>query len=100
MTSSARVSTASCPTTDARADTADSLRGRSAFPVRDHPLPLFAEPGDPEAHFVAFTQIHRRLHPVADARRRAGGNDVARAQAHEPAQITDEERHVEDHRPR
>src|SRR5215204_7122282 len=100
MTSSALVSTDSPPTTDARAESADSGRDKSAFPVRDHPLPLFAESRDAKAHFLALPQVHRRLHAVADAGRRARRDDVARAQAHEPAQVADEERDVEHHRAR
>src|SRR5262245_10315767 len=61
-------------------------------------LLLLSKPLDSKAHDVAFPQIHRRLLAVTDSGGRAGGNDVARQQAHEPAQVADEILHAEDQR--
>jgi len=41
---------------------------------------LRTELRDPHLHHVAGLQIARRLHPVRDAGRRAGGDEIARAQ--------------------
>src|SRR6476619_8626536 len=55
----------------------------SELPICNNPLALLAKTFHSEADFVAGTQIDGRLLPVADARRRTGGNHVARLQAHE-----------------
>ena len=64
---------------------------------RCHDLTLLAESVNPKPHAVAGPQEHRRVLAHANARRRAGGNDVAGLQAHEMADIADEPRHAEDH---
>src|SRR3546814_1972549 len=81
----------------------DSLRGgddraSSASPCgddrsirADDVLALLAEAGDAERHGVARLQVARRLLSHADARRRAGGDDVAALQAHEAAHVRSEE---------
>src|SRR6187401_639685 len=60
----------------------------------DYLLPLLSKPGDAEPNDAAGAQIHRRLHAVADSRRRAGRDDVAGVQAHELAQVAYEVRHA------
>src|SRR5690606_29841766 len=66
----------------------------------DGALLLFAEAFHAEPDDAARLEVRRRLLAHADAGRRAGGNDVARLQAHELAQVAHEVRHAEDHRAR
>src|SRR5689334_17984636 len=63
-------------------------RAPSAIDQRRMPrvdrLPLLAQALDAQAHHVARLQVHRvRLHAHAHARRRAGGDQVARLQRRE-----------------
>src|SRR5512147_2922275 len=60
-------------------------------------LTLLAEAGDAQVHPVPGPQVERRLLPHADAGGRARGDDVARLQAHEAAQVAHEERDAEHH---
>src|SRR5215831_3376064 len=55
----------------------------------DAALLLLAQTGDAEPHLVARLEEVRRLLAHADARRRAGGDDVAGQQRHEMADIAD-----------
>src|SRR4051794_26803408 len=65
----------------------------------DHALPLLAESIDPKRHDVAGLEVDwLRLHAHADPGRRAGGDDVARQQGHEPADVADNLDDAEDHR--
>jgi hypothetical protein len=65
---------------------------------RHHLLPLHPQPRDPQLHHVADLQIDRhRLHAEADARRRAGGDHVARLQHEKLRAIPDQIRHIEHH---
>ena len=74
-------------------------QGRAAyFPAADDRLLLLAEAGDAEADGLAGFQEFRRLHAGADARRRAGGDHVARLERHEAADIADQVGDAEDHR--
>src|SRR6185369_10867929 len=63
-------------------------------------LPLFTQARDAEAHLVARLEERRRLHPHADARRRAGRDEVAGPERHEAAAVRDELGDAEDHRAR
>src|SRR5471032_3014270 len=57
-----------------------------------------SKPLDPQAHLLARLEIDRvRLDAHAHARRRAGGDDVARLQARAAAQVTDNLGHAEHH---
>ena len=61
-------------------------------------LALLAQPLDAELDHVAGLQVlRRRLHPHPNARRRAGGDDVARLKRHELAEIADQMRDPVDH---
>src|SRR5688572_10498001 len=63
-------------------------------------LLLLAEAFDAEGHDVASLEEDRRLHAEADARRRAGGDDVARLQHHELRHVMQDVSTGEDHRVR
>src|SRR5215217_1923531 len=68
--------------------------------ILHHPLALFAQAIDPQAHGLAGSQVDRIwLLTRADAGRRTGGDHVARLQAHEAAEIGDDERYGKDHGP-
>src|SRR3569833_2248445 len=73
------------------------MRRSDDIALSDHLLRLLAETVDAERDAVAALQETRRLHPHADARRRAGGDDVARHQRHEAAGVADQFRNREDH---
>src|SRR6266446_4337498 len=64
---------------------------------RDDFLPLFAEPLDAERDHVADIEEFWRLHAGTDARRRAGGDDVARQQRQELRDVGNAFRHRKDH---
>src|SRR5580704_8978621 len=64
---------------------------------RDDLLALLAEPLDAEGDDVADIEELRRLHARADARRRAGRDDVTGQQRHELRDIGDALRHGKDH---
>src|SRR6185437_12957935 len=64
--------------------------------VRDDLLALVAEALDAAGDDVADVQVLRRLHSEAHAGRRAGGDDVAREECHELADVGDEVRAAED----
>src|SRR5690606_15110429 len=64
-----------------------------------HGLALDAEAVDAGAHRLPALEEDGRLAAHADAGRRAGGDDVAGLEAHEPADIADDPAHAEDHRP-
>src|SRR5262245_43517423 len=53
----------------------------------------------PDAHLdgVPGGQVAGRLHAVRDAGRRAGGDDGAGPERHEPAHVADQMPHAEDH---
>src|SRR5579871_1219638 len=65
---------------------------------RHYFLLLLPKPIDSQPHHISRPQIHRRLLSEPDSRRRARRNNVARLQTHEPAQITHQMRHAENHR--
>src|SRR3546814_1333971 len=78
----------------------EGCEGEGARSIRaDDVLALLAEAGDAERHGVARLQVARRLLPHADARRRAGGDDVAALQAHEAADVADQVGDAEHHGP-
>src|SRR5436190_19277928 len=60
-------------------------------------LSLLAQPVDTQPHRIARAQIDRRSLSETDSGRSAGGNDVARMQAHHSGQIADQLRNAEDH---
>src|SRR5262249_12307244 len=63
-----------------------------------HLLPLLAQPVHPERdHVAGLEEFRLRLHPEPDARRRAGGDDVARLQHEELRAVPDEVLAVENH---
>src|SRR5690606_2884062 len=66
--------------------------------VRRHVLHLLAEPLNAKPHDIARLEEHRRLLAKADARRGAGGDDVAGLQAHKLAEIGDAVANAEQHR--
>src|SRR5512134_3922468 len=69
---------------------------RSALERHDLLL-LFAQPVYAEPHHVtAFEEYGFGFHAQAHPRRRAGGDDVARHQRHELADVTHDGGHVED----
>src|SRR6266699_3040958 len=78
-------------------DGADGGSPRSSASRRDDLLALFAEPFDAERDDVADVEELRRLHAGADARRGAGGDDVAGQQRHELRDVGNALRHREDH---
>src|SRR3546814_15342052 len=66
----------------------------------DHILALLAELGDAKVHLIArLEEDHRRLLPLADARRGAGDQQIARMERDEAADIGDAFRDRENHRP-
>src|SRR5687767_5859599 len=73
------------------------LSRESSALVGFHDLALLAELVDAEAHDVTRTQIDRRLLSEPHARGRAGGNHIARMQAHHGAEIADDGRNAENH---
>src|SRR5260221_7763149 len=83
------------PPTSATSQGVSAVIGRPAPPLARRLLPgdagllLLAEAGDAQLHLVARLEEARRLLAHADARRRAGGDDVARQQRHEMADIAD-----------
>src|SRR5437773_4999323 len=60
---------------------------RLPVPFSDDELVLFPQAVDAQADTLSRLQVDRRLLPHADARWGAGGDDVARLQAHEAADI-------------
>ena len=70
---------------------------------RHHALPLFTQAVDAQRHHVATPQKARGglpgrfAAPHANARRRAGGQHVARLKGDEAADVADEFGHAEDH---
>src|SRR6516225_8985417 len=66
--------------------------------IGDAFLGLLTELLDAEMHDVAGLQEKLWLHAETDARRRAGGDHVARLEHHELADIGDEMLDAEDHR--
>src|SRR6478672_11651392 len=64
----------------------------------DHVLRLLPEPIDPKRDGIAGLEETRRLHAGADARRRAGGDDVARLEDHELRDVGYERLDAEHHR--
>lgn len=62
-----------------------------------HVLLLLAETGNSQTNAASGAKIDRRPLAVANSGRRTGCNDVSRFQAHEAAEIADEEGHSEDH---
>src|SRR5215471_9270799 len=63
-----------------------------------HLLALLAQPVDPERdHVAGLEEFRLGLHAEPDARRRAGGDDVARLQHEELRAVPDEVPAVEDH---
>src|SRR5262249_29928446 len=63
-----------------------------------HLLPLLAQPVDPERDHVAGLEVFRlRLHAERNARRHAGGDDVARRRQEELLAVPDEMLAVENH---
>src|SRR5215203_1996698 len=74
-----------------------SHSNRHSLPVSPEHLLLRAEALDAQFHHVAVLEEARRLLAKAHARRRAGGDDVARVQAHELRQVGDEVRDAIDH---
>src|SRR3546814_9162854 len=65
----------------------------------DHILALLAELGDAKVHLIArLEEDHRRLLPLADARRGAGDQQIARMERDEAADIGDAFRDRENHR--
>src|SRR4051812_22743216 len=79
---------------------ADESRSRSLPAVRDDALALLAQALDAERDDVAHLEVLRRLHAEPHAGRRAGGDDVARQQRHELADVRNQARRPEDHRAR
>src|SRR6476469_1189901 len=73
----------------------DTLRSTLSL---NHALRLNAETFNRQLHRIAWPQEHRlRLHALTDARRRAGGDHVARIQRDEVTDIADQLYHAEDH---
>src|SRR3954471_270025 len=78
---------------------------RSSFPdaallggVGHHALFLLPEALDGDPHHIAGLEEHRTgLDAHAHARRRAGGDDVARQERHVVTHVRDDLRHAEDH---
>ena len=63
----------------------------------DRVLGLHTQALNTQTHRLASAQKHRRLLAHAHARGCAGGNDVTWLQAHEAAQVTDQEGHLVHH---
>src|SRR5579871_3559218 len=64
--------------------------------VADHVLRRSAQTIHAEFDDIAIRHVLRRLAAMADARRGASGNHIARQQAHELADVADQRRNVED----
>src|SRR5215210_2374485 len=64
---------------------------------RDDLLTLLAQSFDAQRDYITDVEELRRLHAGADARGRAGGDDIARQQCHELRDIRNALRHREDH---
>src|SRR6187551_3066690 len=73
------------------------LVSRSSHGAGPDLLPLLAQAVDSQPHRVAGAQKNRGSLPEAHAGRSAGGNDIARMQAHHSGQVADQLRDAKDH---